>query len=311
MFSRKKQNPQVVAAGVANADADTLVTPSAMRVLVREFLKDKFAIIAFSIAVVIILGAFVGGIIWSADKVTTVNVLDRYLAPGVDGHILGTDASGRDMFHYLFVAARNSIFIGVSVAILNELIGIILGTVSGYFGGAIDNVLMRIVDFWMVLPHFLIIIILAQLVNNLDPMKLVWILTLFSWTSTTRLIRSQILTQSEREYVMASKTSGTPNVVIMFREVLPNISSFVITDLTLTVASSIGIETGLSFLGFGLPASQPSLGTLIGYANDPVTIIDYWWVWLPAAVLLLTLSLSINAVGQALKRAANARQRRG
>ncbi|WP_125704401.1 ABC transporter permease [Lacticaseibacillus daqingensis] len=306
-MDNKEANQVVVTA----ATAEIKPSPSAFRVILREFLKDKVAIVSFVLAVVIMLGCVIWAAFLNHDTIAEVDIMNRYLAPGVNGFVLGTDEGGRDLLPYLVMAARNSIGIGVSVALLNEIIGIFLGTVSGYFGGWIDNIIMRVVDFWMVLPSMLIIIVLVSIVPNYNGVKLVLIMTIFSWTATTRLIRSQVLSQGRRDYVMASKTSGTSNLKIMFGGVLPNISSIIITDLTLTVASSIGIESGLAFLGFGLPNGTPSLGTLIGYATQPEIIIDRWWVWLPAALLLLVLSMSINFVGQALKRAADSRQRRG
>ncbi|KRO18602.1 ABC transporter permease [Lacticaseibacillus saniviri] len=296
---------------VIEEEIEATPSPSAFRVILREFLKDRVAIVSLAIALIIILGALIGSFFVSADQVTSVNILNRYLAPGQDGFILGTDEGGRDLFKYLILATRNSVFIGVSVALLVEFIGVVVGTISGYYGGRVDSSIMRIVDFWMVLPSFLIIIVLVTIVPSYSPVILILIMTAFSWMTTVRLVRSQVLSQAKREYVMASKTSGTSNFKIMFAEVLPNISSIIITDLTITIAASIGIETGLSFLGFGLPANTPSLGTLIGYATNPEIITNRPWVWLPAALVLLVLSLSINFVGQALRRAADARQRRG
>lgn len=296
---------------VIEEEIEATPSPSAFRVILREFLKDRVAIVSLAIALIIILGALIGSFFVSADQVTSVNILNRYLAPGQDGFILGTDEGGRDLFKYLILATRNSVFIGVSVALLVEFIGVVVGTISGYYGGRIDSSIMRVVDFWMVLPSFLIIIVLVTIVPSYSPVILILIMTAFSWMTTVRLVRSQVLSQAKREYVMASKTSGTSNFKIMFAEVLPNISSIIITDLTITIAASIGIETGLSFLGFGLPANTPSLGTLIGYATNPEIITNRPWVWLPAALVLLVLSLSINFVGQALRRAADARQRRG
>ncbi|MHA3066294.1 ABC transporter permease [Lacticaseibacillus saniviri] len=296
---------------VIEEEIEATPSPSAFRVILREFLKDRVAIVSLAIALIIILGALIGSFFVSADQVTSVNILNRYLAPGQDGFILGTDEGGRDLFGYLILATRNSVFIGVSVALLVEFIGVVVGTISGYYGGRIDSSIMRVVDFWMVLPSFLIIIVLVTIVPSYSPVILILIMTAFSWMTTVRLVRSQVLSQAKREYVMASKTSGTSNFKIMFAEVLPNISSIIITDLTITIAASIGIETGLSFLGFGLPANTPSLGTLIGYATNPEIITNRPWVWLPAALVLLVLSLAINFVGQALRRAADARQRRG
>ena len=136
-------------------------------------------------------------------------------------------------------------------------------------------------------------------------------MTAFYWVGTARLIRSKALSESRRDYVHASKTMGTSDFKIIFREVLPNISSIIIVDSTLALAGNIGIETGLSFLGFGLPPSIPSLGTLVGYATDPEVLSSKLWIWLPASILILIMMLCINYVGQALKRAADARQRLG
>ncbi|MDN5591769.1 MAG: ABC transporter permease, partial [Lacticaseibacillus paracasei] len=170
---------------------------------------------------------------------------------------------------------------------------------------------MRLVDFWMIIPSLLVIIVLVTVIPQYNVITIILIMAAFYWMTTTRLMRSLVLSEARSEYVMASKTSGTSNFKIMFAGVLPNISSLIITDLTLTIASSIGIETALSFLGFGLPMETPSLGTLIGFASNPDLIFDRWWVWFPAVLVLLTLSLSINFVGQALRRAADSRQRRG
>ena len=277
-------------------------SPSNFKVILNEFRKDKVAVVSLILAVFIILAAFIGSMMFNVGGATEVNIMDRYMAPGTGGYILGTDEGGRDMFKYLFFAARNSITIGISVALIIEFVGVVLGTVSGYFGGRIDAVIMR---------SLLVIIVLVTVIPQYNVITIILIMAAFYWMTTTRLMRSLVLSEARSEYVMASKTSGTSNFKIMFAGVLPNISSLIITDLTLTIASSIGIETALSFLGFGLPMETPSLGTLIGFASNPDLIFDRWWVWFPAVLVLLTLSLSINFVGQALRRAADSRQRRG
>ena len=281
-------------------------SPSNFKVILNEFRKDKVAVVSLFLAVFIILAAFIGSLMFNVGGATQVNILDRYMAPGTGGYILGTDEGGRDMFKYLFFAARNSITIGISVALIIEFVGVVLGTISGYFGGLIDAVIMRLVDFWMIIPSLLVIIVLVTIIPQYNVITIILIMAAFYWMTTTRLMRSLELSEARSENVMASKTSATPNDKIKITGVLP-----IITDLTLTIASSIGIETALSFLGFGLPMETPSLGTLIGYASNPDLIFDRWWVWFPAVLVLLTLSLSINFVGQALRRAADSRQRRG
>ncbi|MFV8816013.1 ABC transporter permease, partial [Aerococcus urinaeequi] len=137
------------------------------------------------------------------------------------------------------------------------------------------------------------------------------IMSAFYWVGQARLIRSKALSESRRDYISASRTMGTPTYKILFREILPNLSSLIIVNVTLNFAANIGIETGLSYLGFGLPTSTPSLGTLVSYAQSPDILENKTWVWLPASLLILVLMLCINYVGQALKRSADAKQRLG
>ncbi|RMC24526.1 MULTISPECIES: ABC transporter permease [unclassified Lactobacillus] len=282
---------------------------STFKVVVREIVRDKVALTAFIIIVLILLFTFGGSLFLNAGKVTEANIIDAYYGWGVNGHILGTDDGGRDIFNLLIMGGRNSILIGLGVTAICEIVGLIVGLVSGYYGGYIDAIIMRIVDFIQVLPRMPIEIVLVTVIPNYSPLSLVWIISMFGWTSTARYFRAFVLSQRDRDYVLASKTSGSSDLKIMFREVLPNITSMLIIDVVLTIAGNIGIETTLSFIGYGLPPTVPSLGTLIGFANDPVNVVSRPWLWLPATILLLAISLSINYVGRALQRAGDARQR--
>lgn len=289
--------------------AKASLPPSGFKVIMREILRDKVALTAFTIIVLIFLLTFVGSLFFSGKNVTEINIAEAYYGWGEAGHLLGTDDGGRDILKLLIVGGRNSILIGLSVTVICEIAGLIVGLVSGYYGGVIDAIIMRIVDFIQILPQMPIIIVLTTVIPNYNAFTLVWLISMFGWTSTARYYRSFVLSQRGRDYVLASKTSGSSDVRIMFREVLPNIASMIIIDVVLTVAGNIGIETTLSFLGYGLPTTTPSLGTLIGFANDPVNVTTRPWLWLPATILLLLISLSINYVGRALQRAGDARQR--
>ena len=163
----------------------------------------------------------------------------------------------------------------------------------------------------MTLPTLMIIIVFVTIIPKYNVVTFVLIMSAFLWIGTARLIRSKVLSEGNRDYVNASKTMGTGNFAIMFKGILPNISSLLIVELTLNFAGNVGIETGLSFLGFGLPPDVPSLGTLVGAASNPVVLENNWWVWLPASMLILILMLAINYVGQALRRAADSKQRLG
>ena len=211
----------------------------------------------------------------------------------------------------MIIGARNSILIGFSITIITSVIGVSVGLISGYYGGRIDGILMRIVDFIMILPILLLIIVFVTVIKSYTIYHFILIMSAFYWTAKARLFRTRVLSEASLDYVSASKTLGTSDIVIMLREILPNISSLVIVNLTLNFAGNIGIETSLTYLGFGLPATSPSLGTLIAYARNQDILQNKAWIWLPATVFILVMMLIINYVGQAFQRVADARQRLG
>ncbi|MGX7348418.1 ABC transporter permease [Aerococcus vaginalis] len=280
------------------------------RVIAREFMKDKVALFCLILLLVLIFGIFIWSFFIDQEEVMTVSLLDYYMPPSAE-HWFGTDSGGRDIFGQLIIGAKNSILIAISITLITSVIGIIVGLVAGYYGSFVDNVIMRIIDFIMILPLDMIIIVFVTLIRDYNVSSFIFIMSAFNWVGQARLIRSQALSESRRDYVSASKTMGTSDFTIMWREIMPNLSSLIIVNLTLNFAGNIGIETGLSYLGFGLPTSVPSLGTLIGYAQSPDILANRAWVWLPASLLILVMMISINYVGQALKRSADVRQRLG
>ena len=285
--------------------------PTGFQVIVREFLKDRIALAALIILTLIFLFIFIGPFFINEATALKVNILQRYKAPGVNGYLLGSDEGGRDVFAMLVIGARNSVTIGFTITILTCIIGIIVGLISGYYGKWVDTTLMRIVDFIMILPTLMIIIVFVTVIPNYTLFHFIIIMTLFFWVGSARLFRTRTLQEASLDYVNASKTLGSSDLQIMFREILPNISSLIIVNLILRLAGNIGIETGLTYLGFGLPYTTPSLGTLISAAKTQDIIENKMWVWLPATILILVMMLCINYIGQAFQRAADARQRLG
>ncbi len=284
--------------------------PTGFNVIMREIKKDKLAMSSLVILIVLFLSVFIGAAFLNKDEVMKVSLLDKYAAPG-EGFWLGADTGGRSILGQLVIGARNSIVVGVAVTVITSGLGIIIGLISGYYGGIIDYIIMRVVDFITIMPTLMLIIVFVTIVPKYNLISFIFIMSVFYWTGITRLIRSKVLSESRKDYVLASKTLGTSDFKIIFREILPNISSIIIVDTTLGLAGNIGIETGLTFLGFGFPPSTPSLGTLVGYATDPEVMASKLWIWVPASLLILIMMLCINYVGQALKRAADARQRLG
>lgn len=285
-------------------------SPSGTRIIWRELVRDRFAFISLIFLVLITLFVYVAAFMMDLEKVTTVDLYSIFEPPSTT-HWLGTDYGGRDVFGQLIIGTRNSLSIGIIVTVLAGIIGGVFGLVSGYFGGNIDNALMRVVDFFMILPFLMIVIVFVAIVPKYSIITFSLIMTAFLWMGKARLIRSSTLQEGEMDYVKASTTLGSSSMKIMFNQVLPNLSSIIIVNMTLSLANNIGIESGLSFLGFGFPESTPSLGTLLSYATNPQTLEHHWWIWLPAGILILLLMLGVNNVGQALKRATDARQRRG
>ncbi|HSI66596.1 MAG TPA: ABC transporter permease [Planococcus sp. (in: firmicutes)] len=285
-------------------------SPSGMNVLLRELVRDKVAFISLLFLIIVVTLVFGASIVLDQAAIVTVDLFALYQPPSAE-YWLGTDYGGRDIFGQLIIGTRNSLAIGILVTLMSGIIGILVGLFSGYYGGTVDNVFMRFVDFFMVLPTLMIVIAFVTAVPGYSIVSFSLIMTAFLWMGIARLIRSKALQEKELDYVKASKTLGTSDLKIIFTQVLPNLSSIIIVTMTLNLAANIGIESGLSFLGFGFPEDTPSLGTLISYARNPQTLELRWWIWLPASVLILVLMLSINNVGQALKRATDARQRRG
>lgn len=268
----------------------------------QEVRGDKAAMTAFIILIGILTATFSAGFFIDLGNAMRVDLLLRNSPPS-PGLWLGTDPAGRDILPQLLLGARNSFIIAFSVTLACGFIGTLLGLISGFYGGRIDNIIMRILDFFLMLPTLMIIIALISTMPHYGLGTFVGVMICFIWADRARLIRAKTLQQAELGYVEASRTLGTPGLVIMLREVLPNLSSIIVVNTTLTLATNMGLETGLTFLGFGLPFGTPSLGTLIAYAATPTGMMNRPWQWLPAAILVFTMMLCIYTLGQVIAKA--------
>ena len=286
--------------------------PSMLRLSLREIKADKFALVSAIIIFLILATVIIAAPIVTTESATRVNMQNVNSPPswqgGTEGYLLGTDQGGRNIFFLLIVSARNSLIIGFGVAIIAIIIGFVIGIISGYFGGWIDMVIMRLVDTWMMIPTLVFIIAMTTVLPR-TIWNLIFLLVAFAWLGRARLIRNITLQQINMDYVAASKTLGTRNPIIMLREIVPNLVPVLAPDIVLAMSTTIGVETGLSMLGFGLPIETPSIGTLINNAMVMINLQHRWWNWFPAIALLFIISLSINFVGQAIQRVADPRQR--
>ncbi len=236
----------------------------------------------------------------------------KLYAWGNDGYVFGTDQYGRDIFTRIIHGGRTSLTVGAVAVLISISIALVVGLTSGYFGGVIDHVLMRITDVFSAIPFFPIAITLSYVVgfslNEVQKMYMIMIiLGLLGWMSLARLIRAQLLLEREKDFVLAAHALGLKNRVIMWKHILPNIFSLVIVNITLGYASSLLSEAALSFLGFGVSEPTPSWGNMLMSAQEIAVIEFYWWRWLIPALFVVVAAISVNMLGDALREALDPR----
>ncbi|MCT3115659.1 ABC transporter permease [Leuconostoc lactis] len=275
----------------------------------RELERDGLGLTALILLIALFLFIFIGQFFVPSDIGTMSSILNANLPPLTNGHILGTTDSGADFILTLIASAKNSIIIGFGVATLISLISIVFGMMIGYFGGWVDWIAMRVIDFWLIMPIIMVLAIIFATAKGVSIWSLIMILSVISWPVNVRLVRTLTLSEVNRDYVEAAKISGTPWYKILFSGILPNISSTIISDYALTLAGSIGIETGLTFLGFGLKQGTSSLGSMLMVLNGSAsTIYVRWWLWVPVTLILIILTFGFVVLGQVARRAMDQRQ---
>jgi peptide/nickel transport system permease protein len=306
----QNENKQPIAPIIVEEKLPVEKVPSTLLTIWREIKHSKVSLVALILFVLIIISAFIISANIDTTQTQRINLRTLHRAPEWFGgeFVLGTDPGGRDMVGQILLGARTSFQIALIVTAIAITWGVLYGLIAGFFGGNVEMVMMRISDFIIMLPTTMIIITIVSIIPNYTTAHFIAILAFFAWTGRARLIRSKTLQQKNLDYVAASKTLGTPNIVIIFREVLPNITSIIVTNSILALAANMGMETGLTILGYGLPIGTPSLGRLISYAMDPVVLTARSWQWLPASILIFVLILCIYLVGNAVSRAVDPKQ---
>ena len=252
---------------------------------------------------------------WSIKEGTSTRVFDAYSFPD-SAHWLGTDKNGMDMLTRLMYGGRVSLMIGFIVVIISAALGVVLGGVSGYFGGWVDNLIMRIVDIFYCIPSTPLIIILGAAMDGMrvDPqirmLYLMLILGFLGWPGIARLVRGQILSLREQEFMTATEACGISVSRRIFRHLIPNVIPQLIVNCTMSLGSTIITEATLSFLGLGVKFPFASWGNIINDVNNTHVLTTYWFIWIPAGLLLLLTVLAFNLVGDGLRDAFDPKMKR-
>jgi peptide/nickel transport system permease protein len=288
--------------------------------LLYEFRRSPVAVAAALVTIALFIMAI--GAPWiapyDATNPASANVIDARLPPGAVGllgerYLLGTDPQGRDMLSAMIYGLRTSLLVGVGSVVLAAVVGIALGLVSGYFGGFLGTVIMRIADVQLSFPAILIALLIDGITRavmtpsvheRLAIPVLIIAISASYWVQYARTIRGLVLVERDKEYVLAAKVTGVTSLRIVMTHILPNVLGPVLVIGTINLALAILTEATLSFLGVGIPATQPSLGSLVRIGNEYLFSGDWWISIFPAAVLV-TLCLAVNLLGDWLRDALN------
>lgn len=270
---------------------------SQLRIIFDRFFRNRVAVGGMIVLFIVVALALLAPLITAkgAADVPTIN----QLAGPTPTHPLGTDFLGRDVFARLLFGAQVSLLVGASSMLVALVIGVGLGSISGYYGGWIDNVLMRVVDAVLSVPYLLLLFVLALIFSNHSVISVVFLIAILAWPATARIVRGEFLALKEREFVLATRTLGAGDLRLMLRHILPNAAGPIIVNATILVGVNIITESVLSFFGFGLNPPLSSWGTMLSESQDYFNS-DPWLLYIPGLAILITV-LCFNLMGDGLR----------
>ncbi|WP_227395765.1 oligopeptide ABC transporter permease [Jeotgalibacillus aurantiacus] len=301
---------------MVNVTADTgksqekTINMSPWAIARRKFLRNKLAMISSFFLLTVIIISFLAPYITTAD-ISKVNISQMSLEPSGE-HWLGTDKSGRDIFTRILYGGRVSLLVGMSCTALVILFGTIVGAIAGFYGGFVDSALMRFTDFVLNFPFLVFVIVIGAIFQGqIDGLTiLIAVISLLSWGGVARIVRSKILAEKENEYILAAISIGCKPSKVIIKHLLPNVLSTIIVQATILFAGLIVAESGLSYLGYGVPQTIPSWGNMLSASQESDVLANKPWIWMPPAIILTITILSINFIGEGLKDAFNPKSNR-
>lgn len=278
-------------------------TSSPWQIAWKKFRSNKIAMAGLIIFALIALATIFVPMIMGIN-VNDYDFAKADIAPCAE-HWLGTDQQGRDVFFRLFLGGRVSILVGVFSALITVILGCTIGGIAGYYGGWVDNLLMRFAEIVYSMPFTPLILVVAFNLlwtpSNIKMYIVSFLIGILSWPGLARLVRGQILSLREQEFMQACEALGLNDFSKIFKHLIPNVLSIVIVNATLSMASAILTEAGLSFLGMGVTQPTPSWGNLMNLARQTEVFQQLPWNWLPAGLLCLLTVISINLIGEGLR----------
>ncbi len=292
--------------------------------LFYSFRRSPVTVIAFMTTLIIFIAAIGAPMLapFNTNDVATLDLMDAFLPPawiegGSSEHFLGTDDQGRDVLSAIMFGTRVSLIVGFLSVIFSMVLGVGLGLISGYVGGRTDHVIMRLADVQLSFPAVLVALLLfgfakAVLPSSVQDAVAIYVLIvaigLSNWVQFARTVRGSTMVEKNKEYVQAARVIGRSPIAIMVRHVLPNVMGPVLVIATISLAIAIITEATLSFLGVGVPPTQPSLGTLIRFGNN-FLFSGEWWMTIFPGIALVILALAVNLLGDWMRDALNPKLR--
>ncbi|MGJ9457289.1 oligopeptide ABC transporter permease [Oceanobacillus sp. CF4.6] len=272
---------------------------SPLQLGLHRFIRNKMAVVSLFILLIIIMICVMAPVFTTIDPEET-NLLLIEKGPSNE-HILGTNGTGQDNFARLLYGGRVSLIVGFSAMFFTLIIGVILGSLAGYYGGKVDNIIMRATDIMLMLPFLVLVLTIMAIIDKVTIGLFVTIIALTSWPNLTRIIRGTYLSLREQEFVLSARAIGATDFRIIFKHFIPNAIGPIVVNATLMMASYIIIESGLSFIGFGIPKPTPTWGNMISEAQNIRILRNHPEAWIPPGLGILITVLSINFIGDGLR----------
>lgn len=274
----------------------------------RRFARNKLSLVGLGLVGLIVFCAVFAAHLTSYDPLAIdMNIIGTPTPPSAH-HLFGTDVDGRDYFSRMLFGARISLEVGFSAMFIAITFGTIYGAIAAYYGGWVDNAMMRFVDMMLSFPTFFLILTVEAVTNNFSIVVIMVVIGMLSWTGVSRLVRGQILSLRERDFVTAARAFGAEDWRIIFRHLLPNALAPVIVAATLAIGDNILTESGLSYLGLGVQIPTPSWGNSLQKALDPEVLSAPWLLVIPGLLIVVTV-VAFNFVGEGLRDALDPKTR--